>query len=67
VSKPSTDQYGSSWWNGVRNWLPLDLVKIASKKKLTASASMIRPAISAIGDCSTKSRYSAMSRQTCES
>ena len=60
VSNPSTDQYGSSWWNGVRNCVPAERTNTASKKKLTASTSMSRPAISATSERKAKSRYSGV-------
>gem|GEM_PF-4028694 len=60
VSNPSTDQYGSSWWNGVRNCIPAERTNTASKKKLTVSTSMSRPAISAMPEWKAKSRYSGM-------
>ena len=60
ASNPSTDQYGSSWWNGVRNCVPAERTNTASKKKLTASTSMSRPAISATSERKAKSRYSGV-------
>ena len=64
VWNPSTDQTGSSWWKGVRNWVPGARANMASKKKFTRDDCIRRPAISARGDSKTKSAYSGRVRQT---